>query len=436
MSTETRTPDEIERDIESERRDFAENIDALKERFSPETVVRELSRGLRDHGGEFGSAIRRSVSQNPMALMLTGVGLAWLAFGGGSDEDDYDEDEAYYRRYASLHGGDRDHDPERRARRYSRAGSWTDDPAWRGERHRSGRYGSGGYGSGGYRTGYPNWARQSVDRYSTDDEDERYPRTGYASAGYGSTGYASSRSGASGYEGSGYDPSGGSDDHDGPGMRDRLSEGAHSAAEGARSMAEGARDRGEQMRDRARGAVEHGRDRARDAAHRLAQGTESLSEEARTRVVAARERAVDVAQRAEAAARRAQARGREHAQDFFEDHPLVAGALAMAVGAAIGGALPRTRTEDELLGGTRDDLFDEAERIFEEELHKAQRVAQAAVDEAGTIAEEKRAEADASAPGGQGAAGALADEAREAGERVRDAARHKAEEERLGKPRV
>jgi hypothetical protein len=42
----------------------------------------------------------------------------------------------------------------------------------------------------------------------------------------------------------------------------------------------------------------------------------------------------------------------------FRDQPLVGGALAFAVGAAIGAALPHTETEDELLGGVADHTKD------------------------------------------------------------------------------
>lgn len=42
---------------------------------------------------------------------------------------------------------------------------------------------------------------------------------------------------------------------------------------------------------------------------------------------------------------------------LIEEQPLVLGALGVAVGAALGAALPRTQQEDQLLGSTRDDLL-------------------------------------------------------------------------------
>jgi hypothetical protein len=53
----------------------------------------------------------------------------------------------------------------------------------------------------------------------------------------------------------------------------------------------------------------------------------------------------------------------------FRDQPLVGGALAFAVGAAIGAALPPTQVEDSIAGeaaeGVKDSISDKAEGILE-----------------------------------------------------------------------
>ncbi|WP_062014765.1 DUF3618 domain-containing protein [Aureimonas sp. AU4] len=66
--------------------------------------------------------------------------------------------------------------------------------------------------------------------------------------------------------------------------------------------------------------------------------------------------------------------------DTLHDEPLILGAIAVAVGAAIGAALPSTRTEDEWLGETRDRLRDEAIGKGRETLDKATHVAERAFD--------------------------------------------------------
>ena len=151
---------------------------------------------------------------------------------------------------------------------------------------------------------------------------------------------------------------------------------------------------------------------------------------ARARVIAARERAVEARDSAAQYARR----GREQAVDLFEDHPLIAGALAVAVGAALGAALPRSRTEDKYFGEQSDHLFDEAERIYREERDKLGKVAQAATDEAKTIAREVKDDADDKAPA-DSAAQAVADKAKQSGQRIADAAQSEAEKQDLGKPK-
>ena len=128
---------------------------------------------------------------------------------------------------------------------------------------------------------------------------------------------------------------------------------------------------------------------------RLAEGTEDLSEQARERVIAARESAVRARARAASYGRE----GRDRAVDMYEEQPLIAGALALAVGAAIGAALPRSRTEDRYMGQHSDQLMADAERIFAEEKAKLGKVAQAASDEAKKVLRETKEDADAAAPG-------------------------------------
>ena len=87
MPDTTRTPDDIERDIERERSELGRTVNELQDRFSPDHIFREIGRGLSDHGSDIGEAVTRSVKRNPVALALTGVGLAWLMSGRSWDED-------------------------------------------------------------------------------------------------------------------------------------------------------------------------------------------------------------------------------------------------------------------------------------------------------------------------------------------------------------
>ncbi|ETX11436.1 hypothetical protein OCH239_20055 [Roseivivax halodurans JCM 10272] len=204
--------------------------------------------------------------------------------------------------------------------------------------------------------------------------------------------------------------------------------GTHPASSGAHS----ARDKAAQSAGRVR-------DRSSDMARSLSEGTEKMNADARERIVAARERAILAGEGIERTARRGAQRG----ADFFEENPLVAGALALAAGALVAGSLPHTEIEDEHLGPTSDQLYDDAERLFEEERGKIERIAGAAAEEARTIGNEVRAgadeasrhlkdEADRNSPGEGNAADAAVDKTEEAAERIAKAAERQAKTENFG----
>lgn len=73
----------------------------------------------------------------------------------------------------------------------------------------------------------------------------------------------------------------------------------------------------------------------------------------------------------------------------LENQPLIAGALAFAAGAALGGVLPSTREEDELLGRYSDDVKREASRkageMYEDGKEEAARLYEEASGKAGEI---------------------------------------------------
>ncbi len=116
---------------------------------------------------------------------------------------------------------------------------------------------------------------------------------------------------------------------------------------------------------------------AKSLRDRIGEGLDNMPDSARSRILSARLAAIDAQASVEARLRRTSSSARRSVQD----NPLIVGALALAVGAAIGASLPRSATEDRYLGSKRDDLFDEAERIFRDEASKLREVAKAAVAE-------------------------------------------------------
>ena len=306
MTNDTRSPEQIERDIERDRQALSQNLNGIQQKFSFDTIAGQISEQFREHGGDISRAMANSVKENPMAVALTGVGLAWMIFGSG--------------RNGSA------------SRQHAGYGAPLDSDRATFQRQRDSTL---GYGATRQYPAEPDWAR--------DD------------AGYG--------------------------EDDGRPLIDLISENAsHTAASaksGAQSASQAVSERAAAVRDR------------------LAQGTENLSDAARERIVAARATALDAKRKMARTARR----GAAKASDFFEQQPLVSGALSFAVGAAIGGALPRTQAEDEALGAHSDALIAEAERLFKEEQESAARVLGAATEEAKSIVQEKSAHRDAAAPG-------------------------------------
>ena len=67
-------------------------------------------------------------------------------------------------------------------------------------------------------------------------------------------------------------------------------------------------------------------------------------------------------------------------REIVDEHPLATGLMGVALGMAIGSGLPRTATEDEMLGGYRDDLLDRARDALQEARSKAGEAVDAGVD--------------------------------------------------------
>jgi len=398
MTNENRSPEEIEREIERERAGLTSTLDDLQDKFSVETIARQFSDQFREHGGDIGRSVTDAVKRNPIALALTGAGLAWLMAGDkvpsrdryvGRDRDPRDQADYY-----GVRDDRRDLPVSAQQHGVVPAGQRRDlgpqpgDPA---KPYYSGQVA---------RTGdVPSWALAD-----DDDQPGMAQRAGDAASRAGD--YVSGA--ASGIAGSAQSAGSAVSDK-AKGAAGAVSDAGQSVASGARDFASSASDRAAQLR------------------RRLAEGTEDLSDQARERVIAARESAV----RARAAAASYGREGRDRAVDIFEEQPLIAGALALAVGAAIGAALPRSRTEDRYMGDQSDQLMSDAERIFAEEKAKLGKVAQAATDEAKKVLRETKEDADAAAPA-ETAADALAKKAKASGQRVVDAAEAEADKQNLG----
>lgn len=114
----TASTDKTEAEIDATRQRISENIDQIRNRLSPGELLDQamgyLKSGPGDYAGEMASNLGRSVRDNPLPVMLLGVGAAWLMMSGSSQRprqvrgpeywDDpyedyyegYDEEESFY----------------------------------------------------------------------------------------------------------------------------------------------------------------------------------------------------------------------------------------------------------------------------------------------------------------------------------------------------
>lgn len=79
-----RSSDQIEREIEQARIRLADDLAELRLRVTPGQVVDQIADYTRDGpAAEFVSNLGREIRQNPLPLLLTAAGIAWLMIASG-----------------------------------------------------------------------------------------------------------------------------------------------------------------------------------------------------------------------------------------------------------------------------------------------------------------------------------------------------------------
>ena len=319
-----RSVTELEREVDRERERVSATIDELQARASVGSLVDQLVKAVGENGGEVSRNLGRSLRDNPLAALLTGVGLAWLMAGSGRPRDE--------------------------------AQDW-DDP---------------------------------------DSDDLRYGRDRLSEAPMPSaSSYGSSAEGA--WPRSEYaDPSAESEEG---GLRERVADVAGRVGEGVSDAVEGVRERASEMSQSAGAGLTRAGDTIRETGGAV-----------RHRAGAARRSAAGTSHYM-----------RNGLDTLIEDQPLVAGAIAMALGAAVGGALPRSRVEDRMFGEQSDRAMETVRTLAKDQGAKVQATASAVVDEALNIAGEASAELGAKLPSGEEIVDAAESKVREAASRLREA---------------
>jgi len=152
---------------------------------------------------------------------------------------------------------------------------------------------------------------------------------------------------------------------------------SYSAASGVLSTAKG---KVHDVADSAKEALSSAGDKMSDAAGWTKEQASDLghqvAEKASTLGHQVTERASGLRRQAKTGVRRA----RVGFWQTLEENPLMVGAATLALGVIAGLALPSTDREDELLGETRDRLFDEVKEAGHQALDKSKHVAEAVAD--------------------------------------------------------
>jgi cell division septum initiation protein DivIVA len=81
--TDTRSPEEIESDIERTRADFSSTIEAIQYKLTPREIMdNAVDYALSTTPGAFSVNLVNSVRSNPVPVALIGIGVAWLIAAG------------------------------------------------------------------------------------------------------------------------------------------------------------------------------------------------------------------------------------------------------------------------------------------------------------------------------------------------------------------
>lgn len=79
--TDSRTPREIEKEIEHHRAQLAANLEALQESLGLDSLVEKVGGFIKKNGSAVGQSMVQVVKEKPLAIAMTGIGLYWLLSG-------------------------------------------------------------------------------------------------------------------------------------------------------------------------------------------------------------------------------------------------------------------------------------------------------------------------------------------------------------------
>jgi ElaB/YqjD/DUF883 family membrane-anchored ribosome-binding protein len=178
----------------------------------------------------------------------------------------------------------------------------------------------------------------------------------------------------------------GSERDDGPGIGQRMREGAHDAADAigdkAAQVGGMVSGIGQRMKEGAQDAADAVSDKVGEMASGVGQSVKGAVTEAGDQVV-------DLADRTKEQATSAARQLKDRADAFMHEQPLLAAAIGVAIGAVVAAVFPATELEDEMMGETSDAAKEAVEDIAAEQLEAVKEVASEVVDEAKKAADQE-----------------------------------------------
>ncbi len=134
----------------------------------------------------------------------------------------------------------------------------------------------------------------------------------------------------------------------------------------------------DRVQDTAGNVADRVQETASNVADRVQETASNVADRASNLVDSAQSTASELADEAQYQARRVEDRFRR----TLHENPLAVGAVALAVGAAVGLAIPETRAEHQLMGETRDQLVDKVQDVAQQTMGKVQETVQHVTEQA------------------------------------------------------
>ncbi|MGB3627262.1 MAG: DUF3618 domain-containing protein [Henriciella sp.] len=309
----SKSPEQLEKEIKEERAQADANLEELEERLSPGQILDDFLKSAGDGPKKFVGELAAQVRDNPVPTAVTAAGMAWLAAASQSSKS--------HKRAADVPAAKR-WTPEDHAtlNRYNRIG-----------------------------------ALELQNRRFADESDDAFARRRY----YAQAGILEIEN---------------EDGEDFEAFKERVDEAAHKTKEAAGDLLNRIEEAGEAAASTIASAGQGVADAAASAAHGVAGAARTAAGSAQHAASGAGHAAANAGRgiaggmsslgdtASDAAAR---------ARQFERENPLIAGALAFAGGALLGGLVPNTRAENEMAGPQADKLRGDAKERASAAAHEA-----------------------------------------------------------------